>query len=276
MSRRLLYLLFMLPLVLGLAACSTTRTQVRPLGQQTDGALVLTQADLRVAASALQSGDAESARTLYQELLALHPDSSEVWLGLGNAYFLEGEFVAARQAYDQAVELDPALTDAQLAQARVALRMRELDRARRQYEAILQQHPNMPIALAGLGVVYELQGDPQRAQSLYRQGLQAHPGDQALRANLGLSLALSGQAREAVNILLGHAGAANSRLPQLHDNLALAYGLLGREDAAKEILSRYQPRSLVQDNLAFYEYLRQQHHKLDQGYAGAVVSSRQR
>src|SRR5690625_7703950 len=116
----------------------------------------------------------------------------------------------------------------------------------------------MPIALAGLGVVHELRGDPQRAQSLYRQGLKAHPGDQALRANLGLSLALSGQAREAVNILLGHAGAANSRLPQLHDNLALAYGLLGREDAAKEILSRYQPRSLVQDNLACYEYRRQQ------------------
>ncbi|MGB5808419.1 hypothetical protein [Castellaniella sp.] len=56
-------------------------------------------------------------------------------------------------------------------------------------------------------------------------------------------------------MLLGTDGVNNS-LPQRRDNLALAYGLLGREDAAKNILLGTQPSGQVQDNLDFYRYLR--------------------
>lgn len=272
-SSRFLRLASFLLLAAALTACTTTRTQLRPLGQTEEGHLVLTNADLRVAASALQSGDTEAAKSLYEELLLRHPESPQVWLGLGNAYFLEGDYDSASRAYDRAAQYDPTEAEIRLAQARVALRLRKLSDAQHLYQEFLRDRPNDPIALAGLGVVYELQGNVGLAQETYRQGLRIHPGDEALRANLGLSLALSGKPREAVNVLLGHSGASPNSLPQIRDNLALAYGLLGREDAAKDILSSYQPNNMVQDNLAFYEYLRRQHSKLERGAANAPVTS---
>lgn len=271
MKSRLIRISLIMVLAGTLAACATTHTAVRPLGTEDDGTLILKNSDLRVAASALQGGDIQVARSLYDELARLHPDVAAVWLGLGNTYFLAGEYEAADRAYERARQLEPELVDAQIARARVAVRLRQLDQARSQYQAILAQHPGNPVALAGLGVVYDLTAQPALAQQTYRQGLAAHPGNEALRANLGLSLALNGQAREGINVLLGSSGAQGS-LPQIRDNLALAYGVLGREDAAEDILLSYQPRGLVQDNLAFYRYLREQHAQLNKTYSGTPVS----
>jgi Flp pilus assembly protein TadD len=46
-------------------------------------------------------------------------------------------------------------------------------------------------------------------------------------------------------------------LPQERANLALAYGLLGKDDAAESILTANLPQSVAQDNLEFYHYVRQ-------------------
>lgn len=240
-----------------LGGCAPMKqTAVRPIETAMDQT-ALEAGELRIAASALQSGDINVARSMYLDLTRSHPEIAAVWLGLGDTYFLSGEFEAAQAAYTQAQQIDSTLLGAKLALARVDVRLRQLDQAQNRFHAILAEEPNQAIALAGLGVVYDMQGKPDLAQKTYRQGLTAHPGDEALRNNLGLSLALNGKPREAVNILLGHSGVAGG-LPQTRDNLALAYGVLGREDAAENILLSYQPRGLVQDNLEFYRYLRQQ------------------
>lgn len=253
---RLRTVLWLLPAII-LGGCSATQqTAVRPIETVMDQA-ALDAGELRIAASALQSGDINVARSLYQDLTRSHPDVPDIWLGLGDTYFLSGEFEAAQAAYTHAEQLDPTQLGAKLALARVDVRLRRLDQARDRFQSILASRPNEAIALAGLGVVYDMQGQPGLAQETYRKGLAIHPGDEALRTNLGLSLALNGKPREAVNILLGHSGVTGA-LPQTRDNLALAYGVLGREDAAEHILLSYQPRGLVQDNLEFYRYLRQQ------------------
>lgn len=239
---------------LALAGCVPKHAEVRPMQTVIDQA-ALEAGDLRIAASALQSGDLQVARSLYQDMARAHPDNQSVWMGLGDTYFLAGEFDSAGAAYAKAEAIDPTLMTPRLAQARLAVRMRKLDDARARFQAILAEEPDQSVALAGLGVVYDLSGQPALAQETYRKGLAAHPGDEALRTNLGLSLALQGKAREAINVLLGTDGVNNS-LPQRRDNLALAYGLLGREDAAKNILLGTQPSGQVQDNLDFYRYLR--------------------
>lgn len=255
MKHRCLRILVGIGTALLLGACASTppQTAVRPIETDTTA---LDAGELRIAASALQSGDINVARSLYQELARSHSSVPTVWLGLGDTYFLAGEFESAQAAYSRAEEMDPTLLPARLALARVDIRLRRLEQARSRFQSILAEEPDHPIAMAGLGVVYDMLGQPDMAQQTYRRGLAAHPGDEALRTNLGLSLALSGKAREAVNILLGHSGVSGA-LPQTRDNLALAYAVLGREDAAETILLSYQPRGLVQDNLQFYRYLRE-------------------
>lgn len=240
--------------VLLLSACATQKPVVRPLETVQDST-ALAAGELRIAASALQSGDVSVALSLYSELSKNHPEQAAVWMGLGNTHFLAADYAAARAAYHQALQISPNLTDPKLALARVDIRERNFDQAVQRYQAILADRPGDIIALSGLGVAYDLSGQFGLAQETYRKGLAKHSNDEILRTNLGLSLALNGKPREAVNILLGYDGVVNS-LPQRRDNLALAYGLLGREDAAEDILLTYQSRGQVQDNLAFYRYLR--------------------
>lgn len=244
-------------LVLTLTACATTTptTQVQP--QQTvfdDDAM--RASDLRIADSALQGGDLEVALSIYYRLTQTHPALLDAWMGLADAHFLDGELEAARQVYNEVLERFPGQEmSARLGLARIALRQRNLTVAMGHYQSILQATPDHPLALAGLGVAYDLSGNASQAQATYRRGLTAYPDHAALRANLGLSLALGGQPREAVNILLGTTG-VSGQLPQERNNLALAYGLLGRDDAAESILMTEQSRGTAQDNLEFYRYVR--------------------
>lgn len=245
-------------LVLMVAGCAAPQqtTQVKP--QQTAfDADAMRASDLRIADSALQGGDLDVAMSIYARLTQSHPDMIEAWMGLGDARFLTGEMEAARLMYTEVLERFPQQQlNARLGLARIALRQRHISTAIGHYQAILQQSPDQPLALAGLGVAYDLSGNAVQAQATYRRGLTAYPDHAALRVNLGLSLALAGQPREAVNILLGTSG-VSSQLPQERNNLALAYGLLGRDDAAESILMTDQPRSVAQDNIEFYRYLRE-------------------
>jgi len=212
--------------------------------------------DMRIADSALQSGDLDVAISIYYRVTQSHPTLLRAWLGLADAHFLSGELETARLVYNEVLQRFPdQQLDARLGLARIALRHRQLADAVAHYEFILAQSPNHPLALAGLGVAYDLAGNSAQAQATYRRGLSAYPDHAALRANLGLSLALGGQPREAVNILLGVTGVSN-QIPQGRNNLALAYGLLGRDDAAESILLTEQARGTAQDNLEFYRYVR--------------------
>lgn len=237
-----------------LASCAQIKPEVKPI-ENVHTEANLRAGDLRIAANALQSGDIEVARNLYQELTLSYPDVPAVWLGLGDSYFLEGKYEQAKSYYQRAQAIEGNSIESSISLARVAVRLRDFDTAISSYKSVLQQDPDNAIAYAGLGVSYDLSGQPNLAQETYKQGLAKNPGNDALIANLGLSLALNGKPRNAVNVLLGNAGVSDT-LPQRRDNLALAYGMLGRDSAAEEILLGSQTRGVVQDNLEFYEYLR--------------------
>lgn len=247
---------FMLAACLLLVACSPMRTaQVQPAKTAIDET-ALQAGDLRIAASSLSSGDFPVAISMYERIIASHPDVVDAWLGLATARYLSGDISLARQAYQKAIGIDPKQLDAYLGLARLDIRQRRLPEAMARYETMRQQWPDHPLVLAGLGVTYDLAGNHVKAQEIYKQGLRQHPDDPALRSNLGLSLSLSGKPREAVNVLLDVMGVPSS-LPQGRQNLAFAYGLMGRDDAAESILSSDLPRDTVQDNLAYYREVRQ-------------------
>jgi Flp pilus assembly protein TadD len=224
----------------------------RPISssRNTDG-----MSDLRVADSALRGGDVELAGTLFEKALAANPNSPEAQLGLGDAMYLAGDLERARALYQLAALQTLVKPAAQLGLARVALRQRRLDDAAALYRGLLASQPDDPVACEGLGTVLDLQGRHADAQTIYRSALAAHPEVQGLRINLGLSLILENKPRQAANTLLDVAGLPDAPL-QARQNLALAYGLLGNAEAAKKILLVDLPPSSADDNLRFYQSLR--------------------
>lgn len=237
-----------------LTACASGggNFQPRPIALQvgTDGTN-----DLRLADHVLQAGDVDLSTTLYEKILKADPNSLDAQLGLGDAMYQAGDLERARALYRHVVSQAPAQAAAQLGLARVALRQRRLDDAAALYRQLLAARPDDPVLCEGLGTVLDLQGRHADAQVVYRKALVAHPSVQGLRVNLGLSLVLDNKPREGANVLLDIAGLTDAPL-QARQNLALAYGLLGNEDAAKRILLVDLPPSSADDNLRFYQSLR--------------------
>jgi Flp pilus assembly protein TadD len=248
----------LLVLCIALAACTTTVKQsAEPIQPMTSGTSTLSQeSELHIADTALQSGNIDLATNIYTQILQANPASVPGLTGLGDTLYAVGDFTRAVVYYDKALAIDPKNLPAMLGDARAAIRQRRLDDAVAAYQKILQLSPNNPLAAAGLGAALDMQGNHDAAQAALRAALQAAPGDPRLETNLGLSLIMAGKPREGANVLLDvtHFPAAP---PEAREDLALAYGLLGNNAAATEILEADLPKSSVQDNLRYYGIQRQ-------------------
>lgn len=215
-----------------------------------------TSTDLRIAESALESGDTQLAISLFERTLKADPRSLPAELGLADAIYQTGDLARAGVLYTHAAAVAPDDPRAQLGLARVALRERRLDEAVSRYRQLLNAHPDNPVAAEGLGAALDLQGKHSEAQTVYRAALARHPEAQGLKANLGLSLILDRRARDGANVLLDIAGLPDAPA-QARENLALAYGVLGNPEAAKQILTADMPAASAEDNLQFYRNLRE-------------------
>ena len=212
--------------------------------------------DLRIAESALESGDTQLAISLFERTLKADPQSLPAKLGLADAIYQTGDLARAGVLYRQASVVAPNDPRAQLGLARVALRERRLDEAVSRYRQLLSGHADNPVVAEGLGTALDLQGKHSEAQTVYRAALARHPEAQGLKANLGLSLILDRRARDGANVLLDIAGLPDAPA-QARENLALAYGVLGNAEAAKQILTADMPAASAEDNLQFYRNLRE-------------------
>lgn len=229
------------------------------------------QADMHVAESALEAGDTQLAMSLFDKALKADPQSKAAQLGLGDAMYQSGDLSRAGVLYGQVAAAAPDDARAMLGLARIALRQRRLDEAEKRYRELIAAHPDHAVAAEGLGATLDLEGKHAQAQAVYRAALQHHPEVAGLKADLGLSLILAGDVRAGANVLLDIAGLPDAP-PQARENLALAYGLLGNNEAARRILVTGMPAESADDNLRFYRQLREclGTARRDAGNAGAA------
>lgn len=211
--------------------------------------------DLHLGDSALNSGSLQMAASLYRKVLEKNPASLAATLGLGDVAYRSGDMERARLIYLQAGQLAPKQIEAKIGLARIEIRKRHLDEAIALYHQALAIQADNSTAAAGLGTALDLQGHHSAAQAIYRQALLAHPDAQSVRVDLGLSLILSQKAREGADILLDVANLPDAPA-EARQNLALAFGVIGNLDAAKQILSLDLPPANVNDNLRFYAAVR--------------------
>ncbi|WP_206951712.1 tetratricopeptide repeat protein [Trinickia acidisoli] len=211
--------------------------------------------DMSLAESALQSGDASLAASMFEKALEKHPHDVRALDGLGAALVLSGDLERARRSYDRALALAPDSIPSLIGLARLDLRERHLDDAIARYERVLEHDRSNALASAGLGSAFAIKGDERRARDIFGQALQLHPGDRMLTVDLGLAMVLDGELRKGANLLLTVAGEPSAPVQARHD-LALAYGLLGNDGAADQILRRDLPRASTDDNLTYYKVVR--------------------
>jgi Flp pilus assembly protein TadD len=107
---------------------------------------------------------------------------------------------------------------------------------------------------SALGSARDQQGQFSEAREAYGNALALEPDEPSILNNLGLSYVLEGNLKKAEDTLKQAAATPRgSRDPRLRQNLALAVGLQGRFDEAREIASRDLPQQQVEANVAYLQ-----------------------
>ncbi|HEY4135597.1 MAG TPA: tetratricopeptide repeat protein [Alphaproteobacteria bacterium] len=254
-SLRFLRALLLASAALGVAACSSDLS-LGSLQSSASGKDQKATADamLRSAQGARDAGDLANAATLYKTAYDMAPGRTDILVELAQTLGALGAQNEAAAAYRSALEAAPKNADALRGLGNTLIALNQPRLALEQFQAALAIKPD-PRLYNGMGVAHDMSGESATAQASYRSGLALAPNDPSLRNNLALSMALAGDYGQAIGLLakLVDEPRAGTRPRQ---NLALVYGLAGRDqDAAKLIRVDFDERT-VQNNLAYYETLR--------------------
>ena len=106
---------------------------------------------------------------------------------------------------------------------------------------------------SALGSAYDQTGAFNEARAAYRQALVLKPGDTATLNNQAMSYMLQGDPAQAESLLRQALAGKASVDARIRQNLALAIGLQGRFDEAREVASKDLPQADVDANLAYLE-----------------------
>jgi tetratricopeptide (TPR) repeat protein len=135
--------------------------------------------------SALQTGDAQTAITSLEKLIADQPDSAPAHILLGQAYFKAERKDEAKAQFQIGFSLDPAATlvitstDAEevFLTGNVHATLGQFDQALQAYSLTLQIDPNKAGAYTNIGVVYYQTGKLDLAVQQFQQALAIDPTD---------------------------------------------------------------------------------------------------
>lgn len=210
---------------------------------------------MHLAERAAQAGDYQAAANLYQQAFDANPSSVDAMIGLGRSYAAMGQYARAEQALLEANRRRPNNPQILLELARIQLGGGKPQAALDNLQIARAKAPRDLAIITAEGIALDRLSRHAEAQAAYRQGLEISPTDFALLSNLGLSLGLSGQTSAGITILreLVRDGAATANT---RGNLALVYGLAGRDREAAATLANDLSPAQIQTNLAYYHELR--------------------
>jgi Flp pilus assembly protein TadD len=214
---------------------------------------------LRLADSAAAQGDHETAAALYRREFAANPDSIDALVGLGQSYRNLGQTRRGEQALREALSRRGDDPEIMLELARTQLADGRADEALETLQRAQAEAPRDLRIITARGIALDQLGRHAEAQVAYRRGLKIDPTDFALLSNLALSLGLSGTPGAGIEILkeLVRDSQATART---RGNLALLYGLAGREREARAALSVDLDGAQIEENIAYYRKLREMLH----------------
>ena len=177
-------------------------------------------------------------------------------MGLGRSYRHLGQSRRGEQALREALarrENDPdillELGRTQLADGRSSEGLATLQRA----QALAPRDLRI---ITAHGIALDQLNRHADAQLEYRKGLRIDPTDFALLTNLALSRGLSGAPEAGIEIL-SELVRDNEATARTRGNLALLYGLAGREREARATLSKDLDDKEINENISYYRDLRE-------------------
>jgi tetratricopeptide (TPR) repeat protein len=141
----------------------------------------------------------QSAIAIYQEGLAINPNSAELHRSLGHTYYQRGDAQKAIKEYEQAVYLDPQMAIAFSDLGYIYDRMDQDEEAFEAYQKALKIDSTLVRAHVNLGFLFEKQKLYEQAVNAYRKALEFEPEAAGIHNDLGNAYAKMGSKELALS-----------------------------------------------------------------------------
>jgi len=133
--------------------------------------------DLLAKARALfKKGEFEASGEIYQQIIRIHPNLPEAYVGLGAVRAKQDRNAEAVEAYDQASRLAPQDGRVDLERGKFFYRSNQPEKALDDFRNSIRKDPSREEAWEAAAEILRKQGKPQEASELMREGLQKNPG----------------------------------------------------------------------------------------------------
>lgn len=124
----------------------------------------------------------------FKRAIAIKPQESMYYFGLGCAYDESGSTKLAKNAFYDAININPMNTQARIAYAISLTKELEYAQSIEQFNIVLKNIPNNADTLYNLALAYELVGDIERAIKYYKQAIDNDNNHKEAKRNLELIL----------------------------------------------------------------------------------------
>lgn len=207
---------------------------------------------VETAARLKEEGDYRAAAALYSEMLQRKPDSAPAAIALAAMQRKMGQPEQALMLMRRMEIQYPSDPDimTQIGYAQVDLG--QTQEAVRTFDRLMALKHHNAAAYNGKGVAFDSAGNHVAAQHLYEHALKLDPNAVNIKNNLAMSKILTGHPQEAIALLEPlHAAEPDNSI--IRHNLAMAYGMAGRDSRSLELNMVDLTREQAEENLKFYK-----------------------
>lgn len=234
-------------------ACENTQSTAAPVVDNQKANLK------KISESLKQSGNVQSATIIDQQIAALDNKDEKSYISLADSLVAADKRSDAIDVLKSAHQLFPESEELKLKLAKTYLENFESAPALAMLEK-LKNKENTDYYNA-FGIANDMEENHQHAQDAYNKGLAIDALDENLRNNLAMSYILTEKYSEAIKILEELVKSPYTKqkyLSKYKQNLALAYGVSGKNNKAYKYLAKELPQDQIQQNLGFYKaYIKQ-------------------
>ncbi len=202
---------------------------------------------LRLASRARSTGNPEAAVKFYNQAKLIDENDSRVYLGLSEIYIdmklLDAALEYLKIAENKSVNPNKVC----YLRGKIYLLLNKVDLAEAEFKKSQSTD-----CLNALGAIYDGKEEHEKAQHLYKIVISKEPNYIDAYNNLGLSLLLCEKYKDAIFYLEGACALPNANAVY-RSNLALAYGMYGNIEKAKEIYSQDFEGDELNEKIAYIE-----------------------
>lgn len=186
---------------------------------------------------AIAQGNYAAAEKDYLTAIGASTGHVEAHLALARLYAVQHQAAKQREILVMGLQLQPQHPELNYRLGKLLLADGDAQAALDAFKAGLQSAPGNLDLLSAAGVASDMMSQHVQAQRYYTRAVTQGAGSDlsAIRTNLGMSYLLANEPKRAVEILKDEAKKPGAS-PTTRQNLALAYGALGRNAEARALL----------------------------------------